>query len=228
MAASVGLDTAFTSADLRADDRQAFTKPVVVEDVEVASPLDHRRKEFAAAGIRSVILVPLQIRGRPNGTVSFYFRRPYRPTDLELRIAHAFGQLTASAISSAELFAEQQALREGAVEAAERAKFLAQVSARLTSLDYEQNLAAIANLVVPRFADWCVIDLLEGGELRRLAIAHTDAAKVGLARELDQRYPPRRDTPGGPWQVMRSGEPTLIAAIDDAMLRARGARPRAP
>ena len=114
-----------------------------------------------------------------------------------------------------------QVLRQRAARNAERAEFLSEVSAHLSSLDYEQNLAAVANLVVPRFADWCVVNLLEAGELRCLAVAHSDASKFELARELQRRYPPRRDQPGGMWHVMNTGEPVLYDRIDEALLQRR-------
>ena len=218
IAASSGLDDSFTSVEVPADERFAFTAPIVVEDVLTSTLVDARRQAYADAGLRSLLSVPLQIRGRPDGTVVFYFTHSHRPTDLELRIAQALGQIAASAISSAELFAEQQEVRQRAVKSAERAEFLADVSARMTSLDYEQNLAAIANQVVPRFADWCVVDLLEGGTLRRVAAAHVDVAKIDVARELERRYPPRRDTPGGYWQVIRTGEPALFPHFTDEMI----------
>jgi signal transduction histidine kinase/CheY-like chemotaxis protein len=135
-----------------------------------------------------------------------------------MRVAQALGHLAGSAISSAELFAEQQALRQGAVRSADRAQFLAEVSARLTPLDHEQNLAAIANLVVPRFADWCVVDLLEVGELRRLAVAHADPAKAESARELLHRYPPRLNRSANPWPVVHTGEAVLVERVDEALL----------
>jgi signal transduction histidine kinase/CheY-like chemotaxis protein len=218
IAASTGLDASFTSVELLHDERFAFTTPLVVEDVTTSALVDARRPAYEAAGIRALLSVPLQIRGRPGGTVTFYFHEVHRPTDLELRIAQALGQIAASAISSTELFAEQQSLRQRAVKSAERAEFLADVSARMTSLDYEQNLGAIANQVVPRFADWCVVDLIEGGTLRRLAAAHSDVAKLEVARELERRYPPRRDLPGGYWHVIRTGEPALYSHVTDAVI----------
>src|SRR5690606_32504737 len=218
IAASIGLDGAFASAELRGEQNLDFGSPVIAEDVEATPLLDRRRTAYRAAGIRSLLAIPLGIRGRSFGSLTFYYRRPHRPSDLELRIAQALGHLGASAIGSAELYAEQERLRQRAVEAAGRARFLADVSARLTSLEYETNLNTIARLVVPRFADWCIVDLLEGGELRRLAIAHSDETKVESARELYRRFPPRRDDPGGIWNVIRTGEPRLHERVDTTLL----------
>ena len=58
-------------------------------------------------------------------------------------------------------------------------------------------------------------------------MAHVDPAKVRLAHELAERYPPDPEAPHGAWQVMRTGRSELIAEITDEMLvggrRRRGA-----
>jgi signal transduction histidine kinase len=223
MVAHKGLPGSFTKAEVPAQDEHYLRDPIVAVDALHTPLLEGRRQDYLAAGIRSLVSVPLQIRGRPSGTLAFYFRETHTPSDLELRIAQAVGELGAAAISSAELYAEQQSLRTLAVRGAERAAFLADASVRLSSLDYEKNLEVIARLMVPQFADWCVVDLIESGELRRLAVAHADPAKEEFAHELHRRYPPRRDEPGGFWHVINSGEPLLFSHIEDDMLQ-RAAR----
>jgi signal transduction histidine kinase/CheY-like chemotaxis protein len=218
IATSIGLDTPFTSIELPVDDAFAFRGPFVASDVQSHALLESRRPALASAGIHSLVSVPLQIRGRPGGAIAYYYRRRYEPSEPELRVAEALGHLSAAAISSAELYAEQQQQRTRAVRGADRSAFLADASARLSSLDYERNLEVVANLIVPRFADWCVIDLLEAGELRRIAVAHVDPEKVEFARELHRRYPPARDDARGVWRVVTTGEPELYARIDDATI----------
>jgi anti-sigma regulatory factor (Ser/Thr protein kinase) len=46
-----------------------------------------------------------------------------------------------------------------------------------SSLDYEQILRRIAELAVPRLADWCSVALPAGDELRTVAVAHADPAR---------------------------------------------------
>src|SRR5687768_2889363 len=53
------------------------------------------------------------------------------------------------------------------------------------SLDFQETLAALAWIVVPTIADWCAIDTVEDGALRRLAAAHMDPAKIELVKELE-------------------------------------------
>ena len=89
------------------------------------------------------------------------------------------------------------------------------------STDYQQTLSELAELVVPRLADWCVVDIFESGGLRRVAIAHSDPEKIALAEEVQRRYPPDPDT--GPGHVATTGEPLLIGEVTEEMLIA-GAR----
>ncbi|BDI32878.1 hypothetical protein CCAX7_49290 [Capsulimonas corticalis] len=88
------------------------------------------------------------------------------------------------------------------------------------SLDYEQTLARVADLVTPRFADWCAIDVLEeDGGLRRVALAHSDPTKVTLTNEIDAQYPHARGRDDGIYAVIQSGKPMLTSHITDEMRR---------
>ena len=72
--------------------------------------------------------------------------------------------------------------------------------------------------MVPTFADWCAIDVVEDGRLQRVAVAHVDPEKVQLARSLEERYPSNPDAPRGTWHVLRTGKAELIPEITDEML----------
>lgn len=106
-------------------------------------------------------------------------------------------------------------------EATER--FLAESSMALSSsLDYETTLATVARLSVPHFADWCTVDMANGGELlSRLAVAHVDPEKVVWARELYERYPPDPAEPIGIYQVLRTGKSEFYPDIPDELLAER-------
>jgi PAS domain S-box-containing protein len=108
----------------------------------------------------------------------------------------------------------------GDVAAASAKDFLAEATDVLaSSLDYDTTLASVTRLAVQGIADWCAVDeLLPGGELRRIAVAHPDPQMVRLAHELQQRYPPDPDAPHGVPQVIRSGEPELMREIPDELL----------
>ena len=93
-----------------------------------------------------------------------------------------------------------------------------------SSLEYEKTVQSLADLIVPRLADWCAVDLAElPNRLRRIAVAHVDPAKVAWAHELNMRYPVKLSDPSGVGNVLRTGKPELHADITDEMLVA-GAR----
>ena len=89
-----------------------------------------------------------------------------------------------------------------------------------TSLDYQETLTKVANLIVPTLADWCVIDVTdEHGDLREVAIAHADPRMIEYARELRRRYPPDPAAQFGVANVMRTGKPEVFTDIPDEVLR---------
>jgi PAS domain S-box-containing protein len=101
-----------------------------------------------------------------------------------------------------------------------RRAFLADATSVLAeSLDYELTVARVAQLAVPRLADWCAVDLLELDRTRtRLAVAHIDPEKVQLAKDLELRYPPDPNSQSGVPHVLRTGRSEFYREIPDAML----------
>jgi two-component system, cell cycle sensor histidine kinase and response regulator CckA len=100
-----------------------------------------------------------------------------------------------------------------------RARFLAEASRILaSSLDYEQTLRNVAELAVPELADWCAVDLLEDGAVRRVAVHHQDPARVDLVRRLEERYPADPQATVGVPQVLRSRKPEFAASIPPELI----------
>ena len=84
-----------------------------------------------------------------------------------------------------------QAARVEAEAARQRLAFLAEASGVLAaSLAYEETFRMLAHLIVPRLADFCVIDMVEDdGSLRQVAVAHRDPDEEPRLRALSARYP---------------------------------------
>jgi len=106
-------------------------------------------------------------------------------------------------------------------QARERLRFLVDSGRLLSmSLDPATTLERVANLTVPRIADWCSLDILqENGELQTAAVMHADPTKVELLREI-RGYPQNPDQSQGLWKVIRTGESELYEVIDDSLLEA--------
>ena len=101
-----------------------------------------------------------------------------------------------------------------------RADFRAKVSSILaSSLDYDQTLPRVVKLMVPFFADWCTVDLVDDQDvLKRIAVAHRDPEAEATLLALRDRY---SDVPGSlpTEQVMKRGQVVLSPEVSMEGLR---------
>jgi GAF domain-containing protein len=163
----------------------------------------------------SLLVAPLAIGGRHLGVLSLTFGGHARVEEQAQRsFVTTLADVTAQAL-------ERAKATSAAAEANERLRFLAEASMVLSStLEYRLVLEAIAQLVVPRIADWCSIQLLEDDVLETAALAHVDPAKVAWAKELGARYPTDMSAPTGAPNVLRTGVGELYPHIPDELLAA--------
>jgi signal transduction histidine kinase len=101
-------------------------------------------------------------------------------------------------------------------------QLLAEASAILgESLEYQETLQRVAQIAVPRLADWCVVDVLEWTQgVTRAAMAHANPVKQALAEEIWQRWPTDSATSGAVFEMTRRRSPMLIASVSRDTLRA--------
>ncbi|MGA9746067.1 MAG: SpoIIE family protein phosphatase [Nocardioides sp.] len=168
--------------------------------------------EMATDGERALLCLPLQVAGRSIGVVTLSFPgvRDFDPAELEF-----FRVLADTCAQSV----ERIRARDDVADREAKLQFLADASVELaSSLDYAVTLKAVAHLAVPHFADWCVIQLVQDGVLRPLAMAHPDGVLASRVRDLQEKYPPDPDARRGAYQVLRSGVSELTPDITDDML----------
>lgn len=105
--------------------------------------------------------------------------------------------------------------------AEENLKFLTSATAQFSaSLNYRTTLTTIANMVVPRIADWCSIELVEGDHLQQVAIAHKDPEKVKWAVELRKRQgDPTLGDGSGSAQVVATSKPIHLPYVSEELIR---------
>lgn len=118
-----------------------------------------------------------------------------------------------------DLLERERAARAAAERARERLVFLGEATNALSaSLEYRRTLHTVARLAVPRFADSCVVDLLTDGVLSQVTVAHVDAEKEALIRELRRRYPVGV-RPTDPVRSVLDGAPSILSTdVDEALL----------
>ena len=115
-------------------------------------------------------------------------------------------------------------------QANEGLRLLAETGALLAgSLDWEATLQGVARLAVPSFADWCIVDVIEGErEIRRVATAAANPRDQQLLDELRERYSPTWDSPQPASRALRAAEVVVIEQFDSERLAADGPRRPAP
>src|SRR4051794_14850212 len=76
------------------------------------------------------------------------------------------------------------------VDAEAALRFLTEASAVLAaSLDYEDTVRRVADLLVPKIADWCGIDIVEeGGETRQITTGIDDPELESFLMDMRRRY----------------------------------------
>lgn len=110
--------------------------------------------------------------------------------------------------------ARAETARVEAEAVAGRFAFLAEAGEALSSsLDDEEILRKLARLALPILGDACVVDVVDGSELRRLVSAHVNPAKTEMLNELRIRYPLDPSSPQPAGRALRSGQPELVAEV---------------
>lgn len=113
--------------------------------------------------------------------------------------------------------------RAEAEHAAARARFLDEASRLLNlSLDPAEAPCNLAALAVPALADSCIVYLRdEAGAVRRVHVAHADAAQQAMLNAYLAQYPPVLERLIRPIaQALQTGEPVLVAEVEPGSLRA--------
>jgi PAS domain S-box-containing protein len=105
-------------------------------------------------------------------------------------------------------------------EREEELRFVSEAGKKIVGdLGADARLEALAQILVPRLADLCIVDLRDDGQIQRVAVAHggpLDAARVAELR----RFTPREPRAAGAERVLRTGQSELTVEITDGFLRA--------
>ncbi len=125
--------------------------------------------------------------------------------------AHEFNGYIGSAVDIDEVKTLEESLR-----------FLGRVSDILAgSLDVNTTLRTAASLAVPLLGDLCMIDLVEGDTIRRVAARHADPKKQALAERL-ATFPPDPSASHGTAEAVRTMKPQYGDSIPRELLDSLG------
>ncbi|MDB4975634.1 MAG: Chemotaxis protein methyltransferase CheR [Myxococcaceae bacterium] len=164
-----------------------------------------------AAGMRSVLIVPIRTQERVLGTLSLVSsesgRRYGQP---DLRLAEELGRRSGTAIENARLYAAQKKAR------GELALLARAGEAFSSATSYDEMLDNLVSLALPALGDFVIVELIERDAVRTLAAVHDDpqldAALKSLPWSADAREKPDAS-------VHRSEQTEFIPAVDELRLR---------
>jgi PAS domain S-box-containing protein len=185
-------------------------------DVEISGRIF---AEFHPDWAASLVLreaIPTAIReGSWSGESAILSRDGHEIPVAQVVIAHrnANGQVDYLSTMMHEITARKQA--------EEIQQFLIEASRTLSaSIEFDQVLRSITGIIVPRLADYCIIDLLTPNDRTEQPLAvHRDPAKQELVAQL-QSYPARRGHLADSSRVFQTGAPEVVPEVTDAWLRA--------
>jgi signal transduction histidine kinase len=171
--------------------------------------------------IQASAVVPLLVEGAVLGVIVFCFSAPRRFSLLEQTSIVGLARQCGLALERSLLYEREHVARLQAEAAGHRMRLLADASALLSrSLEWEETLKGVARLAVGSFADWCAVDLLSEGKVRRAAVLHADPAKAALAEEL-MGYTPDATRSPSIAEVLRTGRSYLEAQVTQELLSQR-------
>jgi len=197
-----GLD-GFETAALIRKRRRSETTPIIfisaINDTE-----NHVSRGYSLGAVDYILspVIPEILRAKVAVFVDLYLK-----TEQVKRQAEEHAQLL-----------QEQAARARAEEEKERMTFLADASNVLAgSLDYEQTFSSLARLIVPRLAEFCIIDRLDdAGNLHQVAVAHRDPHQEAVLRQI--RYPESGESSHGALRVFQTGIPFVRNRVNESVL----------
>lgn len=185
------------------------------------SPLLHQM------GVKALYGVPLLQGSEVIGVAHIGTRTASIFPEQDIRLLNAVAARATAAIYQQMLRRERDRLlererqaRASAEEAESAQRFLYEGTAILTSsLDYEETLERLLDLVIPSLADWGSVLLLdEEGRVLPVASTHRDPNKREAVRLLNREYPPASGEEFGLMRVLRTGEGEHASGFTDEAL----------
>jgi PAS domain S-box-containing protein len=97
--------------------------------------------------------------------------------------------------------------------------YLNQAAASLArTRDMATALQKIAEFIVPSFADWFTIDVVNGDGLDLILLKHEDPLKIEWAYQYRKKYPPNLNSNAGASLVLKTGKPGFVPKVTEEMI----------
>ncbi len=184
---------------------------------------DAHYERMRGEGLLSLLTVVIAPRGRRYGVLTFCRARGSQTyNDSDLATAEDLARRIGAALENARLYHEARVAADTQRRIAERETFYARLGEAIAeTLDLRESLDAITLLLVPAFADWALVNLIdEQGRLYLAASHHREHDRDARARTfLDVRIGAGDGSTGSP-AVVRTKKPIVYPRVPEDALRA--------
>jgi PAS domain S-box-containing protein len=174
------------------------------------------REGIDVLGVQAVAALPLRVEGRVLGSFAALWQDEHAFAADDVEVLEAMAAQIALSVSRLQADTERAAAVAAMAEANQRLQLLAEVGRVLSgSLEIDQQIGQLVELVVPELADWCWLVVTdEQGRLHDLACAHRDP----LRREELESYVRSMITvmtdEAGARVVTETGRPLVMPSIE--------------
>ncbi len=190
-------------------------QPVLVEDIAAAGYEQPLVRVLRREGIGALAFLPLVRGERLFGRLGLYRDTPHSWSDRDVLLARTIANHLATVIERADA-------EHARHESSSRLALLLEATEHLgQTLDYEELLRRVPQLVVPRIADGCHIYIARNDdtELVRVAHAHVEPRITALLDEIDAVYDVAQHRRIPVVEVFRTGKPIHRAALKRPLRR---------
>lgn len=219
-------DAATVIGSLLRSGQPAFVPSFGPSQVEAAAVSPEHLAVLRRINPSSLICVPLTTHGANLGSLIFANRNGLRFEQEDFEVAQELGRRAAFAIENAQLL-DQSYEREAEISRAnESLQLLADSGTELAqSLDIEETVGRLAQLVVPRFADACTISLEQDGRLQRMAHQSANQELEDALTAIPADGASDRELTLQASQVLQSGRPIFLPRLPEDLLERLAANP---
>ena len=187
--------------------------PIVVDDFARDDRFPDSR-HLVATGLASGVTAPVRGEEEPIGVLAAHSAEPAAFTADDVLFLRAVANVIAVVTARERAEESRRRSEEDLAFIAEAGHILA------ATLEYDTTLASLATLVVPRLADWFIVDLAEeDGTIRRVVAEAALPEKQALLEELSQSYPPTAPSPQPAGLALARGETVHFPAFTEESLR---------
>ncbi len=153
----------------------------------------------------SWVVLPLVTRRSVTGVLSLGYRVPQAIPPERRALLEVVGHLCAASLDAAVVLAAELQEREILALLGEGTRLM------VSEIDPDEIVSRLATLAVPRLAPWCAVYVLEGEELRRVALAVSEENPVATTLRSFSRVPVAAASPLA--VAYRSAEVQVITRI---------------